>query len=401
MSQSPHLVVEHVRLANQEAMRRCLADASFKTYDSGWRSWQRCADFYGFNVDCLLPDGKPMDLSTCCTKIDLYIGFECGLRQINPNSISGTYIPGIAKRFMIHKIINNFKAAAYHDITKTLLDGYIRIWHEKFPDGQNAKIPFTMVLALQSERFLRSGDITYTSFPTTGEPGRAALNTMRMTSALLFGIFFLLRKGEFLPQSKSTHAHRPLLRSHLRFMDSNRRVIPYHLIGHVRASWLTLTITFSKTDQTGHGRIITHHIDTVNPVNCIVQRMEAYIIFSRDNFGATADHVLFDVPGFPSLSADLITDLMRRTCELLGLPFDKISAHSLRYGGATTLAAAGFPEYVIDFYGGWAHGSRAMRTYIKPTDDIIKRVSLHMTQAQASLSVQNAVNQILAGRLTK
>ena len=341
-----------------------------------------------------------MDLASCCTKIDLYIGFECGLRQINPKSISNTYIPGIAKQFMIHKIINNFKAAAYHDITKTLLDGYIRIWSEKFPEGQNAKIPFTMVLALQAERFLKSGDILSTSFPTTGEPIRATANTMRLTSALLFGIFFLLRKGEFLPQTKTAQAHRPLLRSHLRFMDADRRVIPYHLLGHIRASWLTLTITFSKADQSGHGRIITHHVDVLNPLNCVVQRMEAYIVFSRDRFGATADQVLFDIPGLPSLSADFITYLMRKTCELLGLPFDKISAHSLRYGGATTLAAAGFPEYVIAFYGGWAHGSRAMRTYIKPTDAIIKKVSLHMTQAQSSLNVHHAVNQILAGQLS-
>ena len=128
--------------------------------------------------------------------------------------------------------------------------------------------------------------------------------------------------------------------------------------------------------------------------------MEAYILLSRDLFGAQAAHILFDIPTLSSLSSEIVTALMRRTCELLGLPCDKISAHSLRYGGATTLAAAGFPEYVIAFYGGWAQGSRAMRTYIKPTDDIVKRVSQHMSQTQSALTVHHAVNQILAGRLS-
>ena len=385
-------------------MQRCLADASFKSYESGWNSWLRCADFYGFDVDCLQPpDNKnirhPISWQECIGLLDLYIGFECGLRQIKPRSVATVYIPGIAKHFMIHHIFNEFSTAANHDMTKTLLAGYIRMWDEKFPEGCKAKIPFTLILALQAEHFLRLGELQFPGFMTTGSSHRTFMEITRLTCALLFGIFFLLRKGEFLPQTlKGTKFHRPLLRSHLRFMDADQRIIPYGLIGTVRASWLTITIEFSKTDQTGRGRIVTHYIDVDNPTHCIVQRMEAYIMFARDAFGATADHVLFDIPGFTSLTSTTITALMRRTCELLGLPFDKISAHSLRYGGATTLAAAGFPEYIIAFYGGWAQGSRAMRTYIKPTNAIIKRVSLHMTQAQSAVTVHHAVNQILAGQ---
>ena len=386
-------------------MKRCLADASFKTYDSAWHSWQRCADFYGFNVDLMAPDGKtpdgkiPLPLATCANLIDLYIGFECGLRQIKPTSIARTYIPGISKHFVIHSIRNHFKAAAYDDSTQTLLDGYIRIWNEKFPEGQKAKIPFTLVLALEAERLLKAGSIAFAGFATTGPTARAAIDAMRLTCALLFGIFFLLRKGEFLPPSDNQRsAHHPLLRRHLRFLDVDHNEIPYHCVGITRASWLTITIEFSKTDQSGCGRIVTHHIDVDNPLSCIVQRMEAYIALSR-LFGATSDLPLFDIPGFSCLTSYIITALMRRTCQVLGLPFDRISAHSLRYGGATTLAAAGFPEYVIAFYGGWVQGSRAMRKYIKPTPAIIKRVSLHMTQASASLTVQQTVNQILAARI--
>ena len=151
---APTVIAEHVRESNRLALARCLADSSFKTYDSAWRSWQRCADFYGFNVDCLDDKGKPCTFQVCADLVYLYIGFECGLRQIKPLSVSNTYLPGIAKHFAIHRIENFFHAAAYHEWTKTLLAGYIRIWNEKFPEGQQAKIPFTMILALQDERFL-------------------------------------------------------------------------------------------------------------------------------------------------------------------------------------------------------------------------------------------------------
>ena len=188
-------------------------------------------------------------------------------------------------------------------------------------------------------------------------------------------------------------------RSHLRFMTEEQSVIPYQKIGYVRASWLTITVIFSKTDQTGRGRIVTHHIDTNNPGHCVVQRMEAYIFMSREWFGARDSDLLFHIPGFRTLTTALVTTLMRSTCRLVGLPDDHVSAHSLRYGGATTLAAAGFPEYIIAFYGGWAPDSSAMRRYIKPSNDVVRRVSLHMTRSQSSLAVQASVNQLLAHRV--
>ncbi len=90
---------------------------------------------------------------------------------------------------------------------------------------------------------------------------------------------------------------------------------------------------------------------------------------------------------------------MRATCKAVGLPDDKVSAHSLRYGGATTLAAAGLPEYIIAFYGGWEPNSSAMRRYVKPSNEVSKQVSLHMSRSQSSIAVQAAVNQILAYRV--
>ena len=386
---------------NASALAHCLADSTFSTYASGWKSWLYCADFYGdsFHTDCSIK-GVLMDVDACVAQLDLYIGFECGLRLVKPTSISDVYLSAIAKAFDIRGIRNNFRLAANDPRTKTLLAGYTRIWAHKHPAHENVKIPFTIVLALQAEQYLKSGSVNVPSFLTTGPSMQAVLGVMRLTCALFFGIFFLLRKGEFLPKGANVPSrHSPLRRSDIRFLDAHQRAIPYEQIGHTRASWITITIVFSKTDQSGRGRIVTHHVDVHNPSQCVVQRLEAYFLFSRDRFGARQDDILFDVPGLPPLTSAVLTYLMREVCRLLGLPHTKVSAHSLRYGGATTLAAAGFPEYIIAFYGGWSPNSRAMRTYIKPTNDVIRRVSLQMSRSQSAVAVQHHVNQLLATRV--
>lgn len=389
-------------MANDEALAACLADSSLRSYRSAMESWCRCASFYGFDVWCRQPDGTPMDTSQCIAVIDQYIGFECSLRQINPETIKSVYLQGIAKHFEMKRpvLISNFRTAINDGRVKSLLDGYGRAWSKKHPQHGHTKIPFTLILALQTESLLQSGEITLPGLVTSGDHLSARIERLRVVCALMFGIFYLLRKGEFLPKPVVKNCqHTPMQRCHLRFMDADHNVIPYHLIGVKRASWLSITIEFSKTDQHGRGRILEHYVDLSNPTHCIVQRMEAYIQMTRDMFGAKETDLLFDIPGFPKFTTEVLTYTMQATCAAVGLPWDRCSAHSLRYGGATTLAAAGFPDFVIAFYGGWSQDSTVMRRYIRPSNAVIQKVSHHMTRAQNSVAVQAAVNQILAFRI--
>jgi len=89
---------------------------------------------------------------------------------------------------------------------------------------------------------------------------------------------------------------------------------------------------------------------------------------------------------------------MRGTTTASGLPAESISAHSLRYGGATALSQAGFPEYIIAFYGGWVDGSAAMRRYIVQTAPTRTLVSAHMAKTAKATSVEDLVRETLANR---
>ena len=76
---------------------------------------------------------------------------------------------------------------------------------------------------------------------------------------------------------------------------------------------------------------------------------------------------------------------MKATVTAMGLPADRVSTHSLRYGGATMLASGGYPEYIIAMYGGWAEGSTSLRRYTRLTSAVIGDVSRSPHAGDATL----------------
>ena len=121
-----------------------------------------------------------------------------------------------------------------------------------------------------------------------------------------------------------------------------------------------------------------HHASLDGTGQCIVRRLETGFsdINNRDSYSGHAGHVrLVGPPVVPGV------------CSLTTIR------------GVTTLAATGFPEYIIAFYGGWAPNSKSMKQYIQPTDDIIRIVSGHMSLSRNSEPVQAVVNQLLAHRV--
>ena len=390
-----------VEVSNFAARNGCVAPSSLRTYATGMNSWYRCAYFYNCNAHCMDSCGRPLSVLECINSLNRYVGFECGLRQISPVSVKSVYIVGIAKTFDILGVINNFREASNHAMFKCLVDGYFRKWDQKHPAHTRVKIPFVPALARDTERLLESGKLQIAGHLTYGDSPIAVMSRLRAVTSELFGSWYLLRKNEFLPKVSTHDDHSSqMLRSHIRFLDIHQNVIPYRLLGVTRDHWLRIELEFSKADQSGHGRILMHYRQTSNPAGCVVTRMLQYIVMSRDVFGASERDPLFYVPGRPRFTTESLAAFMRATCHLIGLPASRVSAHSLRYGGATTMAAAGFHDYVIAYYGGWAPDSRCMRKYIKPSNNMVQTVSQHMASEKHSRSTVEIVNQLLAHRMS-
>ena len=213
-----------------------------------------------------------------------------------------------------------------------------------------------------------------------------------------FGIYFLMRKSEFLPGRivGSTVKSKGLAFKWLKFADQNGVEIQWKYIQRVRAYSVCINIRKSKTDQLGKGRIIRHN--RVAGEDCIVKDLERWIAFCRDTMGSSRVDFLFQFGNQPLIDSMEVGTVMKIVVEHLGWDSSKISPHSLRYGGATMLAAAGIPQYLIEHFGGWTEGSESLRFYTQVGGDAISRVSQVMADgfkvslAESRLRVSNQLS---------
>jgi hypothetical protein len=324
----------------------------------------------------------------------MYTAFELGVRQLAPTSISSTYFPGIIAMLSVNRVpgVALFTAATKDPLVKMVHRGFNRLHRLIHPKSKSLKLAFTASAARSTLRFLSDGLIKVGSARLTDD--LRDLANFQIFVILLFGICFLLRKSEFLfKQGKPA----PPLRSSCSFFDSNRKLIPHDSVGVTRAQFLSFIVDQSKTDQDGNGRI---NMIERQPGDCdIVCYLEQYMLRSF-RLGAKSSDFLFDCPCLPRVSSNFLSSVMKAAVTLLGLPADRVSTHSLRYGGATMLAAGGFPEYIIAMYGGWKEGSESLRRYTRPSIELIRSVSKHM-QAMSLCNIEDDMITMCISRATK
>ena len=296
-----------------------------------------------------------------------YVSYECGVRQVSPDSISRVYLGAIANRLSLVVHTSNFRAAIKSERVKFVLRGFTRIYNSENPKSLRSKTPFTLSMVNQAMAYLRS------------KPGFNVWRRERMRVALRVGIYFLLRRSEFLGDPESRQPG--LVRSSVVFFSEIGRPLPYQDIGiFPQAMTVHLNVRFSKTDQQGFGRILQHRRQMSG--SCIVRDLESWVSLTRDVYHVAENEGLFHLPGSRPLSSLAMASVMKETALQLGLDESKMSAHSLRYGGATILAAAGLPQYILAYYGGWVETSESLRLYSGPGLDTVDLVSAHMSRTE-------------------
>ena len=312
---------------------------------SAVRAWSRFCKCVGADLFCL--EGR--ELYSTSDTIYLIMSFEA-IRGINPNSTFSVYLPAIKNFFLRNGVGNNFSYAMNSDQVKFVKRGYLKIYHKMHPKSESRKMAFTIELVNYVGPAFTETDMRFVDewFKRARE------------LALRVGIYFLLRKSEFLPSRNGNQAG--LQRSDILFFDRDGRPIGCAVIRKYQAESVKVRIQFSKCDQFGKGRDILH-VRQPSGSRCIVHDLEEWIIATRLELHATDEDYLFMVKGRALISAEQVSIVMKRTVEFCGFSSAKISAHSLRYGGATMLAAAGLPQYVIAYFGGWCEDSKSLQVY--------------------------------------
>ena len=309
--------------------------------------------------------------------VEDYVTIQCGLRQLCPDkTVQGVHFPAVSAALAVLEVEANFVQAIAARPVKLLIKGFKRFYDKVKPGSGRVKMPFGMDLALKSrgvmrrQRFFEDGSM---------QDVFGSIQRQRAFTAMAVGIQCLLRRSEHLYSKDGTAT--PLRREHVTFFAHGGSVIDYGAVGcGVPAASVMINIEFAKTDASGFGRRTLHTRQSHAPDACLVTILESWVSTTRDSFGAAETDRLYHIPGFRDLSMTALHRAMQATVETLDIPgyTGHLTSHSLRYGGATMLAAAGFPQYLIAHYGGWTETSTALKIYTRPSEEMAQRVSESM-----------------------
>ena len=173
-----------------------------------------------------------------------------------------------------------------------------------------------------------------------------------LTAAMTLAFFGFLRCGEFTtPNQNAYQPHRNL---------SMQDVIFYPTMEE--AAYITIRFKYSKTDPFGKGHTVTLH--AINTLTCAVQAMRHYLKL-RSYHAQSPLFLLAD--GMVLTRLKFITSLR---CLLAKV------GHSFRIGAATSAAAAGLPDWLIEAMGRWS--SECYKRYLYLTNTSLRQACLEV-----------------------
>jgi hypothetical protein len=134
-----------------------------------------------------------------------------------------------------------------------------------------------------------------------------------------------------------------------------------HLYDLTNLKGVSCLIRSAKNDQDGEGHRCTFETQTVSERHafCVATIMFAWAQRARPK----SDEPFLSYRGEASLSYDKYTGVIKRAAFQSGFDPARFSSHSVRIGGASSLAAAGFDNYYIMLAGRWK--SLAFLDYIR------------------------------------
>ena len=249
-----------------------------------------------------------------------------------------------------HETLQLFVAHMARSVSFKTIKVYLaglRLWHilKDLPDPtQNLLLSYT-IKGIRCQQ----GDQVRTRLPITTSTLRllklrlqgfpSCLQDKRMLWAALSVAFYgFLHSSEFTCQAVNSFDHdRTLLKQDVT----------------LEASRASLRIKTSKTDPFHHG--VTVHLAQTGTSTCPVSALTKYLELTKDQ----PPHR----PLFQFASGDLLTrqTLTRVIRDLLAS--SDYASHSLRIGAATSAAAAGIPEWLIQVLGRWS--SQCYLSYIR------------------------------------
>jgi hypothetical protein len=220
------------------------------------------------------------------------------------------------------------------------------------------------------------------AFQTELSRSKVSITSFGLLVGLKTAFACLLRRSEFIPALKNRHW---LKSDDVMFNLSNGSTIPsFMLTQSLMKSVIEVLIHVksSKCDQEGKGFTFVFNVATEGPEG-LCQLIMQWAIAANLHTGSPF-FAAFNQQGIKvwCISARQVTKLMRFIAtELCGFSANealRFSPHSLRYGGASTLAAAELPNCNIQLAGRWK--SEAFKLYLKASHKLFETTQSVLAQ---------------------
>lgn len=305
-----------------------------------------------------------------------FAGYEF-MREMHPWSIRG-YMAGIATGMEERGWGTGFRKAMKSRRVHSAIEGFCRIYFRRHPQSETRRSEFTADASCSIEEAMQ------------GHNDRYKVPQLERDSQVLaarLGIWFCLRLGDFLRKNKNGVLTEGICWKCVRFMDKSGRLIKFKDLGwrygEKDVARVTINIMWSKTDRTGAGRVRQLTRNPLEDGQCIVSELAKWAIRCKLKRGATIDDHIFVIRGVPIITSNQLANTMKTTARFLGMNDKRISVHSLRYGGAVTMASAGIPRELIEYHGGWVVGSAALSKYLSSICNINKDTDIARVMAES------------------
>ena len=340
-------------------MLSSVADSTAAHYSVGWRSWTAFAAIVGQSP---FPSSSNSVVLLGAFTFSIAVAFATGFCAygrdtlgLSPSTICG-YLSGVAFNLKMA----NHDAAFLSSPPVQMARAGLRRLAAKDNTPSKSRLPFTLDLILSYGVFASSDS--------------ANLNHFGIYVAMMLAFSCLLRRSEYIPSSASQHHLRAC---NILFVLFDGSLLGSHDISLKHATLIQevlVKIPSSKCDQEGLGFTYVFSASAPSTKNlCLLLfRWAANTHKSADDPFFSA----FNKQGLKlwCIDATVLTNTMRTIATKAGFSPSQISCfstHSLRFGGASTLLAAGVDKYQIQLAGRWK--SDAFMVYLLAAHSLFER----------------------------
>ena len=330
----------------------CLATDSItttskKTYSTGWRHWISWSSVFG--VDLYLRNkpqlwesqfGSYFPGSFKIAAVVSFIAYLFGHVKIKPSSVD-TYLFGVKYMLQLSGIDTTFIDVSV--IIRRMRAGMILRYRLDHPEHLDTTLPFTLEMIM----------FAHDHFDLLNP------HNLMLVVAMKLAFCCLMRASEYIKMPLSDHH---LLAQNVTFVhviDGKESWIPSCLVASSlltidSLSEVIIDVRSAKNDQVGSGhRLVFAHVPVAS--RQIKQAFDiAEVLWS---YCLVACPVI-DKPFFCFRNRELLSYFflelkIKEVATRCGFDMSRFSSHSLRVAGASTLAALGYPDYVIQKMGRW------------------------------------------------